>query len=57
MSFLKLAKFYKRLWTVKAELKSLEVLLGAVIRLETIVPSTWPNMVASHRMMMKLTCA
>jgi hypothetical protein len=42
---------------VKAELKSLGVSLGAVISLETIAPSTWSNMVASHRMTMKPTCA
>jgi hypothetical protein len=42
---------------VKAELKSLGVSLGAVISLEVIVPSTWSNMVASHRMMMKPACA
>jgi hypothetical protein len=42
---------------VKAELKSLEVSLGAMISLETIVLSTLSNMVASHRMMMKSTCA
>jgi hypothetical protein len=42
---------------VKVELKSLGVSLGAVISLEVIVPSTWLNMVASHRMMMKPACA
>jgi hypothetical protein len=42
---------------MKAELKSLGVSLGVVISIEMIVPSTWSNMIASHRMMMKLTCA
>jgi hypothetical protein len=42
---------------VKAEPKSLGVSLGAVISLEMIVPSTWLNMVASYRMMRKLTSA
>jgi hypothetical protein len=48
-----LPKSYKRLWIVKAELK----IPGVVISLETIVPSTWSNMVASHRKTMKPTCA
>jgi hypothetical protein len=42
---------------VKAELKSLGVLLGAVMSLETIVLSTWSNMIVSHQMTMKPTCA
>jgi hypothetical protein len=42
---------------VKVELKSIGVSLGVVISLETIVPSTWSNMVASYRMMIKPTCA
>jgi hypothetical protein len=57
MSFSTLAKSYKRLWIVKVELKGLGVSLGAVISLETIVLSIWLNMVASHRMTMKPTCA
>jgi hypothetical protein len=48
ISFLTLAKSYKRLWIMKAEIKSLGASLGAVIRLEIVVPSTWSNMVASH---------
>jgi hypothetical protein len=57
MSFLTLAKSYKELWIVKAEPKNLGVSLGAVINLETSVPSTWSNTLASHQMMRKLTCA
>jgi hypothetical protein len=57
MSFLTLAKSYKGLWIVKAEPKNLGVSLGAVINLETSVPSTWSNTLASHQMMRKLTCA
>jgi hypothetical protein len=33
------------------------VSLGAVISLETIILSTWSNIVASHQKMMKPTCA
>jgi hypothetical protein len=57
MSFLKLARSYSGLWIVKTEPKNLGVSLGAVISLETIVLSTWSNMVVSHRMMRKPTCA
>jgi hypothetical protein len=54
--FLTLAKSYKGLWIVKAEPKSLGVSLGEMISLETIVSSTWSNMIASHRMTRKSTC-
>jgi hypothetical protein len=37
--------------------KNLGVSLGTVISLEMIVPSTWPNVIASHRKMRKTTCA
>jgi hypothetical protein len=57
MSFLKLARSYSGLWIVKTEPKNLGVSLGAVISLETIVLSTWSNMVVSHWMMRKPTCA
>jgi hypothetical protein len=57
MSFPTLAKSYKGLWIVKAEPKNLGVSLGAVISLETSVPSTWSNMLASHWMTRKRTCA
>jgi hypothetical protein len=55
--FLTLAKSYKGLWIVKVKPKNLGVSLGTVISLEMIVPSTWPNVIASHRKMRKTTCA
>jgi hypothetical protein len=51
-----IAKSYKGLWIVKAEPKSLGVSLGAVISLETIIPSTWSNTVACHQMTRRPTC-
>jgi vancomycin permeability regulator SanA len=42
---------------VKAEPTYLGVSLGAVIRLEMIVPSTWSDMLVNHRMTGKSTCA
>jgi hypothetical protein len=54
--FSMLAKSCKGLCIVKIEPRSLEVSLGAMISLETIIMLAWSNMGVSHRMMRTLTC-
>jgi hypothetical protein len=56
-TFLTLAKSCKWLWITKAELRSLEASLGAMVSLGKIVTLTWSNIVASHRMTRKPTYA
>jgi hypothetical protein len=56
MSFPTVAKPYKGLWIMKAELKSIEASLAVVINLEMSITSTWLSIVASHQMIREPTC-
>jgi hypothetical protein len=57
MSFLMLVRSCSGLWTVRAKPKSLGASLGLAISLGMSVTSIRSNIVASHQMTKRLTCA